>query len=139
MCEELLGGRPGVYDVDRSKIKLKWLTQHLGWLPIDPDIAIAGQVCGYILSLLGHILLLNKSTSVVHGKILQLLVNLNEIGLYSWSSACLAFLYRGLDRDTCNDVKEIYGCMILLLVWAWHQLPWLAPISGKPIAFSYCS
>ena len=41
MYEELLGGRLRAYDVDGSKIKLKWLTQYLGWLPTNSDIAIA--------------------------------------------------------------------------------------------------
>ena len=116
MCEELLGDRPGAYDIDRCEIKLKWLTQYLDWLPTDSDIAIAWHVRSYILSLLGHVLMPNKSTSVVHGKFLQLLVNLNEIGLYSWGSTCLAFLYKELDRATRTNAKEICGCMILLQV-----------------------
>ena len=77
----------------------------------------------------------NKSTSVVRGKFLQSLVNLNEIGLYSWDLEYLTFLYRGLDSATRNDAKEICGYMILLQVWAWHRLPLLAPILGEPIAF----
>ena len=83
MCDKLLGGRPREYDIDGSEIKLKWLTQHLGVLPTNSDITIAQHVRGYILSLLGHVLMPTKSNSVIHGKFLQLLMNLNEIGFYS--------------------------------------------------------
>ena len=135
MCDELLGGRPGQHDIEGSEIKLTWLTLHLGSLHIDSEIARAQYVRGYILSLLGHILMPTKSNSVIHGKFLQLLVNLNEIGLYSWGSASLAFLYRGLDRATRSDAREICGCMILLQLWVWNRLPWLAPIPAEPMAF----
>ena len=123
MCEELLGGLLGSYDVEGSKIKLKWLTQHFGWLYANSDVTIAQHARGYILSLLGYVLMPNKSNSVVHEKFLQLLENVNEIGLYSWCSACLTFLYRGLDCAICNDTKEICGCLILLQVWVWQWLP----------------
>ena len=69
-----------------------------GLLAADFDIMITWHVHGYIRSPLRHIVIPNKSTLVVHGKFLQLLVNVNEIGLYSWGLACLAMLYRGLDR-----------------------------------------
>ena len=83
MCEALLGGWPGGNDVCRGEIKLLWLTQYVGLLPVVFYDAIAWHVHGYILSLLGHCIMLNKSIFVVHGKFLQLLVNLDQIGLYS--------------------------------------------------------
>ncbi|XP_027348163.1 serine/threonine-protein phosphatase 7 long form homolog [Abrus precatorius] len=135
MCDVLLGGRPSMNDIEGSEIKLKWLTEHLGWLPVNSDIRRAQHARGYILSLLGHVLMPNKNNSVVHTKFLQLLAQVNEIGNYSGGSACLSFLYRGLDRGSRHDAREICGCIILLQVWAWHRLPWLAPIPGELIVF----
>ncbi|XP_027364324.1 serine/threonine-protein phosphatase 7 long form homolog [Abrus precatorius] len=114
MCEQLLGSRPKSNDIEGSKIRLKWITKQLGWLTANSDIRIAQHARGYVLSLLGHILMPNKSNSPVHGKFLQLLVNVHEIRMYSWGSSCLALLYRGLDRGSRHDAKEIYGCIILL-------------------------
>ncbi|QHO32951.1 uncharacterized protein DS421_9g254110 [Arachis hypogaea] len=60
---------------------------------------------------------------------------IQSIGQYSWGSACLAHLYMALCRAFRFDYKEIDGPLILLLVWAWIRLPYLAPVSREPRNF----
>ncbi|RYR09963.1 hypothetical protein Ahy_B05g078410 isoform B [Arachis hypogaea] len=58
-----------------------------------------------------------------------------NIGHYSWGSACLAHLYRGLCRASRYNCKEIDGPITLLLGWAWIRLPYLSPLPSEPHSF----
>ncbi|RYQ88032.1 hypothetical protein Ahy_B09g095477 isoform B [Arachis hypogaea] len=58
-----------------------------------------------------------------------------NIGHYSWGSACLAHLYRGLCRASCYNCKEIDGPITFLLGWAWIRLPYLSPLPREPHSF----
>ncbi|XP_057728089.1 serine/threonine-protein phosphatase 7 long form homolog [Arachis stenosperma] len=47
---------------------------------------------------------------------------------YSWGAASLAHLYRSLCRASRFNCKKMDGPLILLFVWAWERMPFLAPI-----------
>ncbi|KAL4393870.1 hypothetical protein AHAS_Ahas02G0095200 [Arachis hypogaea] len=48
--------------------------------------------------------------------------------LERWGAASLAHLYRSLRRASRYNCKEMDGPLILLFVWAWKRMPFLAPI-----------
>ncbi|XP_072060391.1 protein MAINTENANCE OF MERISTEMS-like [Arachis hypogaea] len=60
--------------------------------------------------------------------ILGLPVNGEPVTGYSWGAASLAHLYRSLYRASRFNCKEMDGPLILLFVWAWERMPFLAPI-----------
>ncbi|XP_025652135.1 serine/threonine-protein phosphatase 7 long form homolog [Arachis hypogaea] len=62
-------------------------------------------------------------------------LSIQSIGHYSWGSACLAHLYRGLCRASRYNCKEIDGPITLLLGWAWIRLPYLSPLPREPHSF----
>ncbi|KAH7838405.1 hypothetical protein Vadar_025952 [Vaccinium darrowii] len=53
--------------------------------------------------------------------------NRGAMGQYSWGSAGLGTLYRGLCHLSELNTKDAGGFFILLQVWAWERLPYLAP------------
>ncbi|KAI8534232.1 hypothetical protein RHMOL_Rhmol10G0073500 [Rhododendron molle] len=63
----------------------------------------------------------------VHLANLERLENFDEAGTYSWGSGALANLYHNLCHSCKAGTKQITGCFILLQVWAWERLPYLAP------------
>ncbi|RYR30058.1 hypothetical protein Ahy_B01g054865 [Arachis hypogaea] len=77
----------------------------------------------------------DKSGAGVHWKFLPLLRDFASIGHYSWGSACLAHLYRGLCRASRYNCKEIDGPITFLLGWAWIRLPYLSPLPREPHSF----
>ncbi|XP_052111560.1 serine/threonine-protein phosphatase 7 long form homolog [Arachis duranensis] len=89
----------------------------------------------HIMLLIGTILFGDKSGAAVHWKFLPLLRDFASIGHYSWGSACLAHLYRGLCRASRYNCKEIDGPITLLLGWAWIRLPYLSPLPREPHSF----
>ncbi|KAH7867306.1 hypothetical protein Vadar_031754 [Vaccinium darrowii] len=57
----------------------------------------------------------------------KLLEDLEVAGQYSWGSACLASLYRYLCHSSEAKNQDVGGMFVLLQVWAWERLPYLAP------------
>ncbi|RYR07212.1 hypothetical protein Ahy_B05g074523 [Arachis hypogaea] len=64
----------------------------------------------------------------VLSKFLPLLRDFHPISEYSWGAASLAHLYRSLCRASWYNCKEMDGPLILLFVWAWESMPFMAPI-----------
>ena len=138
-CEYLLGARPGEGDFDGGCIKLLWLTKNYRLLSGNGDIVVQRIARAYILSLLGYVIVPDKSDSEVHGKYLHLLEHIEQFGLYSWGSACLAVLYRALDRASRIRTHDICGSLTLLQAWAYLRLPFLAPIPTQHFTFPIAS
>jgi len=80
----------------------------------------------------------DTSAARVHVMYLLKLADLNVVGNYSWGSAILAYLYRGLDHGIHLSQENIGGCMILLQCWAWGRItfitPQLQPLSDEKVA-----
>ncbi|CAL0299919.1 unnamed protein product [Lupinus luteus] len=78
--------------------------------------------------MIGGFLLPDTSGSRIHLMYLPLLDDLSETFEYSWGSAVLAILYRGLCcAATIKEQKEVGGCLLLLQSWAYDHIPILAP------------
>jgi len=78
------------------------------------------------------------SAARVHVMYLLKLADLNVVSSYSWGSAILACLYRGLDHGIHLRQENIGGCMILLQCRAWERItsiaPQLDPLSDEEVA-----
>ncbi|XP_050872642.1 protein MAIN-LIKE 2-like [Lathyrus oleraceus] len=91
----------------------------------------------YIMLLLGSFLFPEGSGSSMHIMYLPLLRDVDRIGSYSWGSACLAYLYSSLCKNSHKDTSTFSGCAVLLQAWGWSRLPSLAPVNNNPFTFPY--
>ncbi|KAF1892705.1 hypothetical protein Lal_00042594 [Lupinus albus] len=116
------------------ELKLNWLVENFSELPSNPTEIQLQQYCrAHILYIIGGELIPDKSNSTVHLMYLHLLRDPSRVNKYSWSSACLANLYREMYRATKPNGKAMGGCLILLQFWTWYRLPFLAPrLDGSP-------
>ncbi|KAI5391148.1 hypothetical protein KIW84_076128 [Lathyrus oleraceus] len=77
------------------------------------------------------------SGSSMHIMYLPLLRHIDRICSYSWGSACLAYLYSSLCKNSHKDTSTFSGCAVLLQAWGWSRLPSLAPVNNNPFTFPY--
>ncbi|KAF7129551.1 hypothetical protein RHSIM_Rhsim10G0000300 [Rhododendron simsii] len=104
LCKHLLGEQPTEEsDINGMKVKTSWLSDR------------------------GETIFVDHSGGYVHLANLERLENFDEAGTYSWGSGALANLYHNLCHGCKASTKQITGCFILLQVWAWERLPYLAP------------
>ncbi|KAL4276557.1 hypothetical protein AHAS_Ahas20G0219100 [Arachis hypogaea] len=75
----------------------------------------------------------DKLTAYAHAKYLPLLRDFEQIHTYCWGSACLAHLYRALCRVSRYDTKDMDDPLNLLFVWAWEQMPCIAPVPRQTL------
>jgi hypothetical protein len=68
----------------------------------------------HIMLLIGSFLFPECSGSSMHVTYLPLLRHLDIIGSYSWGSACLAYLYSSLCKNSHKDTSTFSGCAVLL-------------------------
>ncbi|KAG5524036.1 hypothetical protein RHGRI_030894 [Rhododendron griersonianum] len=134
LCERLLGAVPNETrkEIKGGKISLTWLRARFrGHLkPGYMDENIQQQARGYILQLIGGILMPDYSGSYVHLCYLTLLDDLPVVR--SWGSACLGNLYHYLCHGCKHGSDNVGGPFILLQLWAWERFPYLAPgLLGK--------
>ncbi|KAG5536593.1 hypothetical protein RHGRI_024124 [Rhododendron griersonianum] len=111
------------------KVSLKWLRDNLNGKveEEDDEVTVLRKARGYILQLIGGIVLPDQSSSHVHLCFLSFLDDLQLAGTYSWGSACLATLYHYLDFGSTIGSKDLGGMFVLLQVWGWERFPFLAP------------
>jgi hypothetical protein len=127
-------------------ISLSWLEKYLDRMPQSPtDEQLMQHLRAYLLYFFGKFLLPDTSGDRVHTMYLPLLENLETIRSYSWGSACLASLYRGL-CDVTTSQKEsptISGCVLLLQAWAHCRITLFQrerisdPPNNRPLALKY--
>ncbi|KAI8573118.1 hypothetical protein RHMOL_Rhmol01G0253600 [Rhododendron molle] len=135
LCERLLGAIPDrkkKKEIKGGKISLTWLRARFkGHLePGYTDENIRQQARGYILQLIGGILMPDYSGSYVHLCYLTLLDDL--LVVQSWGNACLGNLYHYLCHSCRHGSDNVGGPFILLQLWAWERFPYLAPgLLGK--------
>ncbi|XP_058200873.1 serine/threonine-protein phosphatase 7 long form homolog [Rhododendron vialii] len=136
LCERLLGLDPPGEVMSGFKVSLKWLRDNFNGKVEegDDEVTVLRKARGYILQLIGGIVLPDQSSSHVHLYFLSLLDDLQLAGTYSWGSACLATLYHYLDFGSTVGSKDLGGMFILLQVWGWERFPFLAPArNGKRV------
>jgi len=68
----------------------------------------------------------DTSASIVHLMYLLLLIYLNYMSNYSWSSNVLTYLYQTLDQSRLYH-NNIGCCMLILQSWAWDRIPCISP------------
>ncbi|KAF1895106.1 hypothetical protein Lal_00022603 [Lupinus albus] len=113
---------------------MSWLDSTFQQLSDDAtEIVIDQHARAFILRMIGGFLMSDTSGSQVHLMYLLLLEDLSETYQYSWGSAVLACLYRGLCRAALISRQiEIGGCLLLLQSWAYDCIPMLAPRLNVP-------
>ncbi|KAL4364990.1 hypothetical protein AHAS_Ahas07G0061300 [Arachis hypogaea] len=82
----------------------------------------------HIMYLFGMTLFSDKSGISVHWKYFPLFRDFSQIHKFSWVSSCLTHMYRSLCWASRYDCKDIDGPLMLLLVWAWIQMPTIWPL-----------
>lgn len=144
LCMEVLGHDLQPDEMTGYFIKDTFLQRRFGWIPPNADRQrIVYHARAYIMRLIGNRLLPGTTSNRVHAKYLNLLRETDFLALnqYSWGSAVLATLYRGLDRASFHLASDISGCMTLLQSWFFYRLPFLAPIPHTirvfPLAVRY--
>ncbi|XP_058202840.1 serine/threonine-protein phosphatase 7 long form homolog [Rhododendron vialii] len=138
LCKHLLGLDPPGEVMSGFKVSLNWLQDNFDGKVKegDDEVMVLRKARGYILQLIGGIVLPDQSSSHVHLCFLSLLNDLQLAGTYSWGSACLATLYHYLDFSSTIGSKDLGGggMFVLLQVWGWERFPFLAPASnGKQV------
>ncbi|RYR19610.1 hypothetical protein Ahy_B03g064442 [Arachis hypogaea] len=111
-----------------GKVNLHWVRQCRDSEPCDTQESIEWYVRAHIFCVLGTVVFPDKSTASLNSKFLPLLRDFYQISRYSWGTASLAHLYRSLCRASRYNCKEMDGPLILLFVWAWERMPFMAPI-----------
>ncbi|KAF1898501.1 hypothetical protein Lal_00032081 [Lupinus albus] len=134
VCHNLLGAVPNERQIVGQRIQMSWLDSTFQQLPDDAtEIVIDQHARAFILRMIGGFLMPDTSGSRVHLMYLLLLEDLSETYQYSWGSAVLACLYRGLCRAALISRQiEIGGCLLLLQSWAYDRIPMLAPRLNVP-------
>ncbi|KAF1893511.1 hypothetical protein Lal_00001995 [Lupinus albus] len=113
LCLQLLGVARTDKQINGQMVQHAWLESIYQQLPEDADEEVVEQ----------------HARSRVYLMYLPLPDDLSETFDYSWGSAVLACLYRGLCRAAVfKDQKEVGGCLLLLQSWAYDHIPILAPM-----------
>lgn len=122
LLEDCLGvDRPTAIQVlaGDKKIKFEWLrSQFEGSREADSEERKMHCAIAYLLYTIGSLVCCDKSGNKVSVHFLQCLKNLDEVGSYSWATACLSWLLRNLAVTTRSDVHQMTGCMTLLQVYS---------------------
>ncbi|KAL5154293.1 Serine/threonine-protein phosphatase 7 long form [Glycine soja] len=118
LCEELLGVRPQEGELQGSVVKLSWLAHHFSQINIhDGNIEQLQRFTrAWILRFIGGVLFVDKSSSKVSLRYLQLLWDFEQ-----YSTA------------TDYKIKSIEGMCILIQMWAWERCTTLAPKRTPPV------
>ncbi|KAK5833601.1 hypothetical protein PVK06_017452 [Gossypium arboreum] len=134
LCYELLGHSPS--EGKFATLRFSWLKANFEHLPnTATELEVMQAARGYIMHLIGGVLVPDSHSSEVSLMYLLLLSNLHNTRSYSWGSAVLATLYRELCRTTDPSAMDIGGCLILLQSWTLYRMPFLASISHQPYIF----
>ncbi|KAK5802395.1 hypothetical protein PVK06_029986 [Gossypium arboreum] len=124
ICYDLLGHSPN--EGKFINLRFSWLKsnfEHLASTTNEWEVMQA--VRGYIMHLIGGVLMPDANCNMVHLMYLPLLSNLHNTRSYSWGSAVLAMLYRKLYRRTDPFAMDIGRCLILLQSWALYQISFM--------------
>jgi hypothetical protein len=114
--------------VNGNTIYLTWLRERLDTIPANPtpeDLLIYFRL--YLLHFIGTFLMPESSNSRVSVRYLPLLRDPETVSQYSWGSACLATLYKGLCVVADTSIKQKKYCHI----WVWLPTASMGTVSNK--------
>ncbi|KAL4311500.1 hypothetical protein GQ457_01G022640 [Hibiscus cannabinus] len=144
---ELLG--VDLVDLDGSRVHITWLNQNFSNLSANASTLIKEQFASvHILRVIGGILVPDKSRNKVHLMWLRHLRDLSKARKFSWESAMLAYLFRGLCRATdpsgalccrtldCPTVSGIFDYSSTKMM-RYSRRPPCEPIETYSITYDY--
>ena len=115
IVEPIIGSKPLNDRREGKSIRLSWLQDYINCVGMAGPTMTLHMFRAYVLYLIGSRIMPNSSGNLVHLSFLQLLdKSLEEVGQYSWGSACLATLYRSLCDGAIYGTSDMLGCTILL-------------------------
>ncbi|XP_043805078.1 serine/threonine-protein phosphatase 7 long form homolog [Manihot esculenta] len=127
-CQDTLGLVPPANIMRGSSLPLSWLVENFNELPDDADEEVVQRYArAYILRIIGGSLFTDRNPSRVNLMFLPLIANLHRASMYSWGSACLAWLYRELCRAIDPSVSQLGGALHILQIWAWERFISISP------------
>ncbi|XP_019166857.1 PREDICTED: serine/threonine-protein phosphatase 7 long form homolog [Ipomoea nil] len=145
MCNELLGFEPADRFLSTTMINGTAVPdiQDLHADSTDEEVLLAAR--RFIYYLLNDFLFPDATKGKYKLYLLPYVNNLYICGEYSWGSAVLGCLYRALCRASEADKRTVYGCLLLVQIWAWERLPMFQPqgvlpcnqIADYPIAYRW--
>nr|XP_017256347.1 PREDICTED: serine/threonine-protein phosphatase 7 long form homolog [Daucus carota subsp. sativus] len=113
----------------RGGVRLTWLFETYGSADPGPDLrCIAVHTQAYMFFVVGSILFPTSSRNVVHPRYIRHLRTLSHVRTWSWGSAVLSYLYRGLSTAAQKGSKKIPCCVWLLMLWSYERFD-----IGRPI------
>ncbi|KAK1386419.1 hypothetical protein POM88_014597 [Heracleum sosnowskyi] len=113
----------------RGGIKYTWLHKRYGGDPGNDPQKITLHTKAYLMLVVGSVLFPTNSRNVVHPRYIAPFFFLDRIHTYSWGSAVLGYLYRGLERAARKGAVSVSGCLLLLQIWSYERFD-----IGLPIA-----
>ncbi|WOG82990.1 hypothetical protein DCAR_0519795 [Daucus carota subsp. sativus] len=136
LVEKIFGKKPKEdKELKGGRLLLSWLTSTVKELPAAPsDQDIQRYTQSYILQLIAGILFTDKSGGLVHCMYIPLIQDFGRCRNLGWGAAVLAYLFRELCKSCRSGVEEMAGCVLLLQLWAWTRLPFLAPVPRGPVS-----
>ncbi|XP_039053184.1 protein MAIN-LIKE 2-like [Hibiscus syriacus] len=138
VISNLLGNEAPTDVIDGLRVRIMWLEREFRIDEQSTEQEVIYAARAYLLTLIGGILLPDKSGNLVHTQYLSVMEDLAVCRHYSWGYAILAFLYRELCK-TIIVVKgkkvDVAGSLVLLQSWAWYRLPFMTPITSAPMEF----
>ncbi|XP_019158128.1 PREDICTED: serine/threonine-protein phosphatase 7 long form homolog isoform X2 [Ipomoea nil] len=147
MCHQLLGFEPANRFMSTTMIHGLAVpdVQALHAENTDEEVLLAAR--HFIYYLLNGFLFPDATKGKYKLYLLPYVSNLYLCGEYSWGSVVLGCLYRALCRASEADKRTVYGCLLLVQIWAWERLPMFQPkgvlprnqIADYPIAYSLIS
>ena len=126
MCENVLGYRPLPSDIKHGWLKVSSLLNQLSeTFNVDSHNECIKRARIIIMCLFAGSIFPTTTTGLVPLIYLSHLENLS-VG-FSWGSACLACLYRNLNKAALSNAIEISGPVYVLQLWAWERIVVLSP------------
>ncbi|XP_012854484.1 PREDICTED: serine/threonine-protein phosphatase 7 long form homolog [Erythranthe guttata] len=134
-CSQSLASVLGVGLMDTNEM---FRNKGVGWFQVRdqltlPSTADEKKMKGYLMFLLGSVLFVDKTACNMKPWWIHFTNDLDNVGKYSWASACLANMYRQLGIATCAGMNSLCGCVILLLCWIFEYFPCFR----QPLSRSY--
>ena len=128
---------PGTFHMSRNWLCEPWLPaganendgpRHRARLPADagPE-EIRYYARAFMMDLFSSVMFPDHS-GYIQSMFLQFVDDLDSPPQYSWATAVLAHLYRGLDDASENDTTEISAPLAFLQIWIWTRCP-----LGRPL------
>ncbi|XP_012828262.1 PREDICTED: serine/threonine-protein phosphatase 7 long form homolog [Erythranthe guttata] len=134
-CSQSLASVLGVGLMDTNEM---FRNKGVGWVKVRDQLTLPcatddKKMKGYLMFLLGSVLFVDKTASNIKPWWIHFTNDLDNVGKYSWASACLANMYRQLGIATRAGMNSLCGCVILLLCWIFEHFPCFRP----PLSRSY--